>query len=66
VALARPHAPRDQHFPPVFLRYLAKTTGPNGPGGDKQLVTEKTIDDFLKTNRDLAMADMTVTLGGVK
>ena len=30
----------DEHFPPVFVRYLAKTTGPNGPGGDKQLVTE--------------------------
>jgi hypothetical protein len=56
----------DEHFPPVFLRYLAKTTGPNGPGGDKQLVTETTIDTLLKTNRNLATSELTVTLGGVK
>jgi len=56
----------DEHFPPVFLRYLAKTTGPNGPGGDKQLVTEQTIDTFLKTNRNLASSDLTVALGGVQ
>ena len=55
----------DEHFPPVFLRYLAKTTGPNGPGGDKQLVTESTIDDFLKTNRNLATSDTIVTLEGL-
>jgi hypothetical protein len=54
----------DEHFPPVFVRYLAKTTGPNGPGGDKQLVNEATIDNFLKTNRNLASSDLTVTLGG--
>ncbi|MES1261016.1 MAG: hypothetical protein ABUS49_04700 [Acidobacteriota bacterium] len=56
----------DEHFPPVFLRYLAKTTGPNGPGGDKQLVTEATIDTFLKTNRNLATAETTATLAGAK
>jgi hypothetical protein len=54
----------DEHFPPVFLRYLANTTGPNGPGGDKQLVTEATIDNFLKTNRNLTSSDLTVTLAG--
>jgi hypothetical protein len=54
----------DEHFPPVFVRYLVKTTGPNGPGGDKQLVTESTIDTYLKTNRNLAASDATVTLGG--
>jgi hypothetical protein len=56
----------DEHFPPVFLRYLAKTTGPNGPGGDKQLVTEATIDTFLKTNRNLASSNLTVTLGAAQ
>ena len=56
----------DEHFPPVFLRYLAKTAGPNGPGGDKQLVTEATIDNFLKTNRNLASSDTTATVGGVQ
>jgi hypothetical protein len=56
----------DEHFPPVFMRYLVKTTGPNGPGGDKQLLNEGTIDTLLKTNRNLASSDITVTLGGVK
>jgi hypothetical protein len=56
----------DEHFPPLFLRYLAKTTGPNGPGGDKQLVTEATIDNFLKTNRNLTSSDLTVTLAGAQ
>lgn len=54
----------DEHFPPVFMRYLAKTTGPNGPGGDKQLVTEATIDNFLRTNQNLTSSDTTATLGG--
>jgi hypothetical protein len=56
----------DEHFPPVFLRYLAKTTGPNGPGGDKQLLTEATIDSLLKTNQNLAASDATATLGVTK
>jgi hypothetical protein len=56
----------DEHFPPVFMRYIAKTTGPDGPGGDKQLVDEKTIDTLLKTNRNLAASEITVTLGGAK
>ncbi len=56
----------DEHFPPVFVRYLAKTTGPNGPGGDKQLVTEATIDQLLKTNRNLAASETTVSLAGAK
>ena len=56
----------DEHFPPVFVRYLIKTTGPDGPGGDKQLLKESTIDNLLKTNRNLASSEVTVTLGGVK
>jgi hypothetical protein len=56
----------DEHFPPVFLRYLVKTTGPDGPGGDKQLLNEGTIDSLLKTNRNLAVSEATVSLGGVK
>ena len=56
----------DEHFPPVFMRYLAKSTGPNGPGGDKQLLTEGTIDTFLKTNMNLASSDTTATIGGGK
>jgi hypothetical protein len=56
----------DEHFPPVFMRYLAKTTGPNGPGGDKQLLNEATIDTFLKTNRNLASSTTTAVLGGAQ
>ncbi|MDQ1474361.1 MAG: eukaryotic-like serine/threonine-protein kinase [Bryobacterales bacterium] len=56
----------DEHFPPVFVRYLARTTGPDGPGGDKQLVTEQTIDTFLKTNKNLAASSTTVSLAGAK
>ncbi len=57
----------DEHFPPVFMRYLAKTTGPNGPAGhDLGLVNESTIDTYLKSNQNLASSDTTVTLGGGK
>jgi hypothetical protein len=56
----------DEHFPPVFIRYIVKTTGPNGPGGDKQLINENTIDTLLKTNRNLATSETTVTLGGAQ
>jgi hypothetical protein len=55
----------DEHFPPVFVRYLAKTTGPNGPTGhDLGLLNEGVIDTYLKTNANLTSADATVTLGG--
>lgn len=56
----------DEHFPPLFVRYLIKTTGPNGPGGDKQLLTEGTIDSLLKTNRNLAASETTVSLVGAQ
>jgi hypothetical protein len=63
----------DEHFPPVFMRYLAKTTGPNGPTGhDLGLLNEGVIDTYLKTNMNLTSADATVTVtvaasaGGVK
>jgi hypothetical protein len=55
----------DEHFPPLFMRYLAKTTGVNGPAGhDLGLVSESTIDTYLKTNQNLTSSDTTVTLGG--
>jgi hypothetical protein len=56
----------DEHFPPVFVRYLIKTTGPNGPGGDKQIVSEATIDNYLKTNKNLTSSDTTATLGAAQ
>jgi hypothetical protein len=53
-----------EHFPPVFLRYLSKTTGAQGPAGhDLHLVNEQTIDDFLRSVRSIATANLTIDLG---
>ena len=36
------------HFPPLFMRFLARTTGADGPAGhDLNLVDEQRIDDLL-------------------
>ena len=52
-----------EHFPPLFLRFLARATGPNGPAGhDLQLLNEKTIDDFLKNIEGIAQDDFTIEL----
>jgi len=51
------------HFPPLFMRFLARTTGEQGPGGkDFHLVDEKLIDDFLVNVKAVAVADRTVEL----
>ena len=53
-----------EHFPPLFLRFLTQTTGPNGPTGhDLQLVDEARIDTFLKNTTNLTSADITVSGG---
>jgi hypothetical protein len=53
-----------QHFPPLFLRFLTRTTGPNGPAGhDMNLLNENSIDTLLKNNRGIATGDVTVGLG---
>jgi hypothetical protein len=55
----------DEHFPPVFARYIAKVTGANGPAGhDLGLMSESVIDTYLRNNTNLASSDVTVTLGG--
>jgi hypothetical protein len=52
-----------EHFPPLFMRFLARTTGPDGPAGhDLHLVSEKRIDDLLKNITSIASADFTVEL----
>lgn len=52
-----------EHFPPLFLRFLAATTGPNGPAGhNMNLVDEKRIDTLLHNIRNIASADYTVGL----
>ena len=52
-----------EHFPPLFLRYLAQTNGPNGPtGNDLQLLNEQLIDAELKNIQSIASADVSVNL----
>lgn len=52
-----------EHFPPLFVRYLVRTTGPNGPTGhDLGLLSEQRIDDLLKNLTNLASADVTATV----
>jgi len=51
------------HFPPLFIRFLTRTTGPNGPTGhDLHLLTEKRIDDLVKNLTNLTSADITVNI----
>ena len=52
-----------EHFPPLFLRYLAQTTGAAGPSGnDLGLVTEQAIDTLLKNIQSITSADTTVNV----
>ena len=52
-----------EHFPPLFLRFLTRATGPGGPSGhDMGLLNEARIDEFLKTIRGIATADFTIQL----
>jgi hypothetical protein len=58
------HAQVDyEHFPPLFLRFLARVTGENGPTGHNlNLLNEKTIDTYLRNNRNIASTELTVDL----
>jgi hypothetical protein len=52
-----------EHFPPLFLRFLAGVTGPNGPAGHElNLVNEQRIDTLLKNVQSIASDDFTVNL----
>ena len=52
-----------EHFPPVFMRFLAGVTGASGPTGhDLGLVNEQLIDSFLKNVKSIASDDFTVSL----
>ena len=52
-----------EHFPPLFLRFLARTTGANGPAGhDLHLLSEQRLDDLLKNIQAIATADTTVNV----
>jgi hypothetical protein len=58
------HAQVDyEHFPPLFLRFLTRVTGENGPTGrNLNLLNEKTIDTYLRNNRNIASAELSVDL----
>ncbi len=52
-----------EHFPPLFMRFLAGVTGPNGPtGNDLNLVDEHRIDTLLRNIQSIASDDFTVSL----
>ena len=52
-----------EHFPPLFLRFLARITGPNGLAGHSlQLLGESTIDNYVKNLTSIASDDFTVNL----
>jgi hypothetical protein len=52
-----------EHFPPLFMRFLARTTSATGPSGNNlNLITEQRIDDLLKNLRSIASADFTVNV----
>jgi hypothetical protein len=52
-----------EHFPPMFMRFLARTTGPDGPAGhDLSLVNEQLIDSYLRNIPSIASDDFTVQL----
>jgi hypothetical protein len=52
-----------EHFPPLFVRFLTRTTGPNGPSGNNlNLLSEQRLDDLLKNLQSIASADTTVSV----
>jgi hypothetical protein len=52
-----------EHFPPLFVRFLARVGSVNGPGGrDFHILSESTVDEFLKNVRSIATASITVNL----
>lgn len=52
-----------EHFAPRLLRFITRTTGPDGPAGrDMGLMSEDQLDTFLRNITGIASADATVTL----
>ena len=52
-----------EHFPPLFMRFIAGVTSANGPSGNNlNLVNEQRIDSLLKNIKNIASDDITVSL----
>ena len=52
-----------EHFPPMLLRFIARTTGAEGPAGqDMNLMNEDMLDTYLRNISDIASDDFTVQL----
>jgi hypothetical protein len=52
-----------EHFPPLFMRFIAGVTSANGPSGNNlNLVNEQRIDSLLKNVQNIASDDVTVGL----
>jgi hypothetical protein len=52
-----------EHFPPLFARFIARTTGAEGPAGhDLNLVNEQLIDSYLRNIKNVTSDDFTVQL----
>jgi hypothetical protein len=50
-----------EHFPPLFVRFLARTTSAGGPSGhDMHMLSEQRLDDLVKNVPAIATADFTV------
>jgi len=52
-----------EHFPPMTLRFVTRTTSAEGPSGhDMNLFSEQMLDQFLENIQNIASDDFTVTL----
>ena len=52
-----------EHFPPLFMRFIAGMTGASGPSGNNlNLMDEHRIDSLLKNVQNIASDDITVSL----
>jgi hypothetical protein len=52
-----------EHFPPMTLRFVARTTSAEGPSGqDMNLLTESTIDTYLENIMSITSDDFVVQL----
>jgi hypothetical protein len=52
-----------EHFPPLFMRFIAGVTGASGPTGHSlNLMDEARIDTYLKNVKGIAADDFTVNL----